>query len=703
MDWYRINKKTPMAAAAAGVLAAATIFIYGDIGESYWEETTSARTFIAELNALDASEITIRINSIGGSVPDGLAIYNAMRRHNANITVEVDGLAASIASLIAMGGDKVRMAANALLMIHAPFTWMEGNSTDLRDKADQLDTWAEAMATSYAARTGDRDAVMALLTDGFDHFFTAEEALAAKFIDEISDQVAPIEASIRGLDLTRFRSLPAALASSVSSAAPAAQPQGSLMPSPVPAAGAQPGSTQPAVAPAAPAVPGAPTAPLAPDAASRDQILAADRTRRSEIRASFDRFAHHQGVTELRQACEDDAGVTPQAAGARLLAHLGAQAAPIAGGRSVETVEDEADKRRQGTVSALLVRAGYGSEQDRANHGANPWRGMTLSEMARASLNAGQVSARGMDKRAMVAAAFTQSTSDFPIILSDVVHRTLQAAYARQAFTWRQFCKIGTVSDFREHKRIRTGSLGNLQTKNELGEYKTVSIPDGESATVSAETKGYIINLSREMIINDDLGAITDQSGAMGQSAARTIETDVYALLRMNNGMGPLMRDGKPLFHADHNNVAPGAAISTDSAQQYRLLMASQKDVSGNDFLDIQPAVWLGPLGLEVQAKLINQAQYEPSVGKNSTTPNISLGLFRDIVGTPRLPGTRQYAFADPQLAPVLEVSFLDGIEAPFIEQESAFDTDGTRWKVRLDFGVDAIDYRGAVTNAGAA
>jgi ATP-dependent protease ClpP protease subunit len=110
--------------------------------------------FVQELNALQVDKITVRINSMGGSVPDGLAIYNAMRRHAAHITVEVDGMAFSIASLIAMGGDTVHMAANALMMIHAPWTVAAGNAAELRQTADTLDTWAAAMASSYAAKTG---------------------------------------------------------------------------------------------------------------------------------------------------------------------------------------------------------------------------------------------------------------------------------------------------------------------------------------------------------------------------------------------------------------------------------------------------------------------------------------------------------------------------------------------------------------------
>lgn len=708
--WFAIRRKTAMAAAAAGVQSAAEILIYGDIGESWWEETVSARDFIAQLQALDVDAITVRINSMGGSVPDGLAIYNALRRHKATITTEVDGMAMSIASLIAMGGDSVQMAENAVLMLHAPWTYAAGNAVELRDLADQLDVWANAMATSYARKTGDQQAMLALLTDGKDHYYTAAEAQAAGLIDAISDAMPIAASAARGMPLSRFRSMPVAMQQALGiPAAAAAQPapeedvmkknRTHVLMNAIGASGASAaggGSAAPAAATVATT---APAVAAAPDAVA---VLAADRARRESIRAAAAPFAANPGVADLMRTLEDDTAVDAAQASQRLLAHLGAQATPVAGAH-VTTVEDEGDKRREAAVSALLVRAGHGSKEQVAAHSANPCRGMSLMEMARAALESKGVSASGMDKRQVVSAAFTQSTSDFPILLTDAIHRVLLNSYALQALTWQRFCKRGEVSDFRAHNRFRVGSLGNLQPKNELGEYKNVAIPDGEKSVMTAGTKGYIINLSREMIINDDLGAFADQAAAMGRAAARTVEADVYALLAENNGLGPVMGDGKTLLHADHGNVAAtGAAPSSAAFDALRVLMAMQKDVTGNDFLDLRPAVWLGPLGLDSQARMINQAQYEVTSAKTATTPNIALGLFSDIVGSPRLQGTRYYALANANEAAALEVAFLDGVDTPFLEQEDAFDTDGARFKVRLDYGVAAHDPRGIATNAGA-
>lgn len=98
---------------------------------------------------------------------------------------------------------------------------------------------------------------------------------------------------------------------------------------------------------------------------------------------------------------------------------------------------------------------------------------------------------------------------------------------------------------------------------------------------------------------------------------------------------------------------------------------------------------------------MINAAQYDPDTANKLQRPNMVNGLFRDIVDTPRITSNRRYLFADPNEAPVLEVVFLDGNDTPYVESEDGFTVDGTRWKVRLDFGVGAVDYRGAVTNVG--
>lgn len=682
--WYSVRA----AVRAEGDQAAeAEVYIYGDIGESWWDETVTARQFVKDIAALDVERLVVRINSVGGSVPDGIAIYNALRRHPAQVTVSIDGMAMSIASLIAMAGDTVEMAENAILMIHAPWTYAAGNSAELRERADMLDKWAEAMATSYAAKTGkSAEDMLALLTDGVDHYYTAAEASADGFVDAVVSAL-PIAASavIPATALARYPSA-AARQLSVNPAAAAAQTQEPFM---------DPKKDNPAAEPQA-----------ADEKAVTAKVRAAEKQRREAVRAEFAPFIAKgiEGLQPVMDACLDDPEVTAEAACKKILAHMAKDVQPV-NATHVETVEDEADKRRDSIVAAVLARAGVGTRADRERAQASGYRGHKMLDIARDCLARAGIRHEHMDQRQIVAAAFTQSTSDFPVLLENAMHKTLQAAYATAPDTWSRFCRTGSVSDFRDHPRYRVGSLGNLDALNELGEYQNKTIPDGEKANVRARTKGNIINLSREAIINDDLGAFLGLADMLGRAAKRTVEADVYALLALNGGLGPTMLDGHPLFHAraGGNNIGAQSLLTVEGLDADRVLMASQTDVGGNDFLDLRPAVLVVPVGLGGLARVINSAQYDPDTSGKLQRPNMVNGLFQGIVDTPRLSGTRRYLFADPNEAPVIEVVFLDGNQEPYLESETGFTVDGTRWKVRLDFGVGAVDYRGAVTNAGTA
>ncbi len=360
----------------------------------------------------------------------------------------------------------------------------------------------------------------------------------------------------------------------------------------------------------------------------------------------------------------------------------------------VSVVTDEKDKFIEQGVNALRARAGI-EKMD----GANNLRGLRLTEIAKCCLDRAGVSHQGMSELEMTKRAFTTSTSDFPVLLENTMHKTLDNAYAEASATWPRFCATGSVTDFRAHNRYRTGSFGNLDAVNELSEYKNKSVPDGEKESITAATKGNIINISRQTIINDDLGAFIGLANMLGRAARRTIEADVYALLASN----PVMSDGIALFHANHSNLAgSGAAISIATAEAARVAMAQQQDVSGNDYLDLRPAVWLGGMSAGGTARETFGAEWNDDTSKRQSKPNIVRGLVEDIVDTPRISGNEWYLFASAMDAPVIEVAFLNGEQTPFLDSMDGFNVDGMQWKVRLDYGVAAIDWRGAYKNAGA-
>jgi ATP-dependent Clp protease, protease subunit len=188
---------------------AAEIVIYDEIGAF----GIPAKAFLDELKALGpAAELTVRINSPGGSVFDGVAIYNALKRHQARITVWIDGIAASIASMIAMAGDEVVMPENAMLVLHDPSGLVAGTASDMRAMAEALDKMSAAMIAAYRDKSGAGDeeieALMAAET-----WLLAEEAVELGLADWVEQ---PVKMAAH-FDLSRFRNPPPQLAALLTS------------------------------------------------------------------------------------------------------------------------------------------------------------------------------------------------------------------------------------------------------------------------------------------------------------------------------------------------------------------------------------------------------------------------------------------------------------------------------------------------------
>lgn len=716
------------------------LLVYGDIGESWWGESVTALDVVQQLQALPAgtTQINVRINSYGGSVSDGIAIYNALKRHSAKKVVSVDGVAMSSASLIAMAGDEIQVSSASLVMIHAPWGYAQGNAQDMRLMADVLDTYASAMAGAYANKTGKPAAdMLALLTDGQDHYYTGEQALASGFADVLVDAVADdgddTNAQARSNGVQRL------LASAPEHVRQHAIAAAARHPVAMPAPGAVHERATHSTTSAAPAQTTAATLAdlgdadmkmrklFAAMASRRDpardpgdgghqgtgggttvaNVHAALRTRNEEIKGVLEPYMKRDGVSALYTAALADPTATVDSVRAQLLPILGGASEPAGTHMHIEMGTTEGEKVRAAAEQILLARAGVikGADADRARQG-NPFARSNLISMAehmliRAGVNTRDMGRDEIARRALAAGG--QSTSDFPVLLENLLNKTLIGGYNLASFTWTRFCAIGTLSDYRPHGRYHLSSFSDLKAVNEAGEYENGILGDAQKEVIQGQRKGRILQITPEVLINDDLGGITRQAAALGQAAGRTIEKDVYALFAQNGGNGPTMQDGHPLFDAAHGNIAgAGGPPSVAAFDALRQLLGAQKDPGGNDFLDITAAIWLGPQSLGGTARVVNEAQYDVDVNNKFQVPNKSRGMFRDVVDTPRLAGTAWYGLADAGIEPVFEVAFLDGVQTPTLEQELNFRTDGLAWKAVHRYGAAAIGFRGAVKNPGA-
>ena len=202
--WYEIKNKSDKA----------EIWIYEEIGEDFWTGGgVTAKGFQKELAAIKADKIDLHINSPGGLVFDGITIYNLLKQHPANVTTYIDGLAASIASVIALAGDSVIMAENALFMIHKASGLVMGNSDDMRDFAEKLDKVNTSIATTYISKTGkDEPEINDLMAA--ETWMTAAEALGFGFVDEVSGEadMAACARFVPVMEKAKFQHIPGCIA-----------------------------------------------------------------------------------------------------------------------------------------------------------------------------------------------------------------------------------------------------------------------------------------------------------------------------------------------------------------------------------------------------------------------------------------------------------------------------------------------------------
>lgn len=723
----------------------AELLIYGPIGDYFWGEGVTAMSVVEQLAGATVSVINVRINSDGGVVTDGLAIYNALKQHPATINVTVDGVAASIASLIAMAGTTRRMHANTMMMVHGPQGGGWGFAGDLRDRADAIDVYGRSMLESYSARAKNPADIETMLTDRKDHWLTAADAVALGLADEVIPDVQPeavdrvaaaallsyvsaisstqgeVHAALRQrIQATTTASAFASLSeghqraivaqledSSMKQQCQLIMAQAGTAPTASPAATPAPVVAAASAAPAASVV-AAPVPVVAAGAVPTvSDVLAAMSVRAQSIRTVFAGFRDVAGVTALENDCLADHAITAEAAQGKLLAKLAAGGQPLNGGfnHQISDVVPEEDNQRRAQVNALLSRAGVltGDAAVQARDG-NPFVNTTLLGLAEQSLIRAGVNTRSMDREEIARRVLAvQTTSDFPVLLENTLHKILIGAYNLQAFTWNRFCSTGTLSDYRPHNRYHLSSFSDLKAVNEAGEYENGVLGDGDKETIKGSRKGRILQITPEVLVNDDLGSFVRITTALGQAAGRTIEKDVYALLALNGGLGPVMSDGKTLFHADHNNIAAvGAAPSVDAFDAMRQLIAMQMDPGGNDYLDISLSRFLGTVAMQGKAAMVNNAEYNPDVSNKFQMPNTSRNTFTDVITSPRLgTGKAWYGFADPGIEPVVEVAFLNGVQTPVLEQETNFRTDGLSWKVVHKYGVGAVGWRGAARNPG--
>jgi phage major head subunit gpT-like protein len=350
----------------------------------------------------------------------------------------------------------------------------------------------------------------------------------------------------------------------------------------------------------------------------------------------------------------------------------------------VETVQDEVDVRRAAVADSLLHRHDV---RHKITDAARPYMGRSLLEVARELLEARGVKTAGMN-RDQIATRAMHATADFPYILANVANKTLRAAYEAAPQTFKPFCRQVSATDFKSIQRTQLGDAPSLEKVNEHGEFKYGAVGENKE-TYALASYGKIVALTRQTIINDDLSAFTRLPEMFGRAAADLESDTVWGIITANGNMN----DGIALFHASHNNLPAGAAISVAQLGVVRAAMRKQVGLGGR-YINVQPRFLLVPAALETVAQQFTSTAYMPEAGSNI---NPFAGTMT-VIAEPRLDAasaTAWYAAADPGQIDTIEYAYLEGNQGVFLETRDGWEVDGMEIKCRLDFGAAAIDHRG--------
>lgn len=349
-------------------------------------------------------------------------------------------------------------------------------------------------------------------------------------------------------------------------------------------------------------------------------------------------------------------------------------------------------EQQRGMEDAIFCRMSGRAPDERARE----FMGLSLSGMARHLLEQRGENARMLSDIQIIERSL-HTTSDFPNLLLSAGNRYLMETFEIAASAIKQVARERTANDFRDIHALRLSNASALSKVNEAGEVTHGTFSEG-AESYRLFTFAKIFAISRQALINDDLGAFADPLRLMARAAAETEATELAGLLTANSGAGITMGDGKALYHADHGNKATsGGAVAVATLGAGLKAMRDQKDIDGKTPVNAIPKYLLAGTDQEVlieqfltQTTPATPDQVNPFVAK--LTPLID----------PRLPATAWRLFADPALMPVLEYAYLNSAKGPQLETKQGWEVLGQEFRVVLDFGCGAVDHRGTYLNAGA-
>jgi hypothetical protein len=291
------------------------------------------------------------------------------------------------------------------------------------------------------------------------------------------------------------------------------------------------------------------------------------------------------------------------------------------------------------------------------------------------------------------------TSSDFPLLLAAAANKMLLAAYQPAQPTYRQVFLRRDFRDFKPHRHLRIGDFPTLLPLAENGEIQVGTMSESQEI-VLLQTFARRIRVTRPMLVNDDLGAFTDFAAAIGRRVAEFENATAYNLLNSANGDGPTLTTGSaPVFAtgtARANKASTGTVLDTTTIGAGRTAIMKQRTLDGLPISMGQTMRLLVGPNLELAARQATVVVQANEIGK----ANVFAGFVQPVI-EPLIQANRWYLFSDPVAAPVYVYGYLNGAEGPQVTTGPVQGADGVEVSVIFDFGVGAIDWRGAWFNPG--
>lgn len=428
--------------------------------------------------------------------------------------------------------------------------------------------------------------------------------------------------------------------------------------------------------------------------------------------------AERQRITDIMAVCRDfdvdpqeyiDKGTSMDNVRAAILEKLRSGSAPIPTGIHVtETGEDEF---RRDAAEGLLLRGGVTFENP--SQGAGRFSAMTLRDLAIECLErSGITDARRMSNddllREICTRQYFNPTAAFPTILDNAINKAYVEGHRQVPVTFDQWTKKGSLKDFKVHdNNYLAGPVGEFLEVPEGGELKNDIPTDAKRPTRKLKTYGKQFTLSRQAFINDDIDLVTRIPARYAAAARKTINTQCYRTLM--DTTRPIY-DGKPLFHASHGNLlTTGTGITQASVQAMIMALSTQKDEFDQPII-VRPAALIVPAGYAFDMYTLF---FSPTINTSGNTQAVNpLYRYRDSIVPIEDPTINALAGGFGNVMPwwltgvredtdFIEVDYLNGQEIPTIRRMETPGQLGFVWDIYLDWGINVMDYRGAIKNPG--